>query len=274
MIADVLDDYAREHAPDTAAPDRIGYCIDALLSFWGDATLDSVRTETCKRYHRERGVADGTVRRELGVLRAATGHAVEAGRVTNPPKFWLPPAPPPRDRWLTRDEVAALLRAARTSDKARHHLPLFILIGLYTGARKEAILSLRWQQIDLVRGRINFNQAGRVQTEKRRPVIPIPRGLWWFLRKVHARAASPYVIHRNGERLADVKKSFKAACRRASIEDASPHTLRHTAGTWMAQRGVPLWQIAGWLGHSQQRTTDLYLHHHPEFLEDARAALD
>jgi integrase len=36
------------------------------------------------------------------------------------------------------------------------YLPLFIVIGLYTGARKEAILSLRWSQIDLETSRINF----------------------------------------------------------------------------------------------------------------------
>ena len=39
---------------------------------------------------------------------------------------------------------------------ARLHLPLFILIGLYTGARKEAILSLRWSQVDLTSNRIDF----------------------------------------------------------------------------------------------------------------------
>ena len=34
----------------------------------------------------------------------------------------------------------------------------------------------------------------------------------------------------------------------------------------MAQRGVPLREIAGYLGHSEQRTTELYAHHHPDFL--------
>ena len=105
-------------------------------------------------------------------------------------------------------------------------------------------------------------------------MIPIPRGLWWFLRKAHAGAASPFVIPRRGDRLANIKTSFNAACRRAGLADVTPHTLRHTAGTWMAQRGVDLWQIAGYLGQDQQRTTELYLHHHPEFLDDARAALD
>ena len=56
-------------------------------------------------------------------------------------------------------------------------MPLFILIGLYTGRRKEAILSLRWPQIDLVGGVIDFEIAGRARTKKRRGQIPIPARL-------------------------------------------------------------------------------------------------
>jgi integrase len=50
--------------------------------------------------------------------------------------------------------------------------------------------------------------------------------------------------------------------------------MRHTAGTWLAQAGVDLWTIAGWLGHSQQKTTELYAHHHPSFLAAARKVMD
>jgi integrase len=40
---------------------------------------------------------------------------------------------------------------ARREPKARLHLPLYILIALYTGARRGAVLGLRWSQIDLVK---------------------------------------------------------------------------------------------------------------------------
>ena len=89
--------------------------------------------------------------------------------------------PPPRVRWLTRSEAAALLRAANAEPKARFHLCLFILIGIYAGARRDAILGLCWTRnteggwVDLDLGRIDFNPVGRTQAKKRRPVIPIPR---------------------------------------------------------------------------------------------------
>ena len=66
-------------------------------------------------------------------------------------------------------------------------MPLFILLGLYTGRRKEAILSLRWPQVDLEAGRIDFEIAGRRRTNKKRGVVPIPSRLLPHLRRARKR---------------------------------------------------------------------------------------
>lgn len=296
LIADALADYAEERAPHLVRPAEIGYAIDQLLDYWGDLKVSAIRPQTCKRYARDRvakrvhaelqpdgktkrlvttysPASTSTSKRELAILRAAVNHAAKEGRLTTAPYVWTPPAAPGRDRWLTREEAAALLRASR-GERARLYLPLFILIGLYTGARKSAILGLKWSQVDLVNGRIDFNPRGRAQTSKRRPVIPIPPKLRVALRRAHARASCPYVVARDGKALRDIKKGFAAAADRAGLEGVSPHTLRHTAGTWMAQAGVDLYQIGGFLGHNQERTTELYAHHHPDFMRDAAQALN
>lgn len=282
LIADVLAAYARERGAETASPERIGFAIDRLLDYWGELRVDAITPETCKRYRRERqaardgraGAKDGTIRKELGVLRAAVNHDQKEGRLTRAPFVWLPSKPPARDRWLTRGEAARLLLQARKTHRSRLHLPLFILIALSTGARKGAILDLEWRQVDLVAGRIDFNPPGRERTSKGRPIIPIPRGLLWFLRAAHRRATTKSVLAYEGARIGDVKKGFAGAARKAKLAGVTPHTLRHTAGTWMAQRGVPLREIAGWLGHTDARTTELYAHHHPDHLTNARRALD
>jgi integrase len=72
----------------------------------------------------------------------------------------------------------------------------------------------------------------------------------------------------------DVKTGFNSAASRAGIPDCTSHTLRHTSATWMAQGGVPLHEIAGYLGHSYERTTTLYAHHHPDYLQAAKAAFE
>jgi integrase len=207
----------------------IGCAINVLAPFWQGRTVGEVTKQTCKFYGKERARAPNTVRRELSVLRAAINFAYEEGTITRPVHVELPEPPASRKRWLTRDEAARLVRASRTPS-ARLYLPLFILLGIYTGRRKEAILSLRWSQVDLAAGLIDFETPGRKQTSKRRGAVRLPPRLLPHLRRARLRGTEiGYVLHRNGQRILDVKKGFGAACERAGLERATPHTLRHTA---------------------------------------------
>ena len=74
-----------------------------------------------------------------------------------------------------------------------------------------------------------------------------------------------------------VKTGFRSAVRIAGLSTQSgkvtPHTLRHTAATWVMQRGADPWKAAGFLGMSVEVLLDTYGHHHPEFLRDAAAAI-
>jgi len=183
----------------------------------------------------------------------------------------LPDAPPPRDRWLTRDEVAGLLRASIRSP-ARLYLPLFILIALYTGRRKEAILSLRWSQVDLAHAWINFEYGRR--SNKRKGRIPIPPRLLPHLIRARQRGGElGYVVHHDGKRLGDVKKGFKAACKRSRLLNVTPHVLKHTAITWAMQNGIDPWQAAGFFATSLPTLMRVYGHHHPEYMREAAKAV-
>jgi integrase len=277
-IADILAAYAEKHGPEVRYPDRVANAIKRLLAWWKDRRVDSVRPVVCQAYRDARlkqGVKLATAGRELACLRAALKWAERNGYLVSAPYVKVPPRQPGKDRFLTRGEAARLLWAARQEPKSRLHLPLFILIALYTGARSEAILSLKWfPQVDLERGVIDYNVSGRTRTKKGRAIVPIPTQLRWFLEKARARATSPYVLNWHGVPLKRIKHSFKSACMRAGLDGVTPHTLRHTCGTWLAQQGIDLWQIAGWLGHSDMRTTELYAHHHPNYLVAAREALE
>lgn len=303
-IADVLALYAQEHAAGhTAAPERAGYAIKALLGFWGERTCDYIKPETCRAYVRYRSasnvpvvqgleraahnghvagsnpagntVSEATAARELTVLRAALGYAVKNGKLVDRPFVELPSRGPGRDRWLTRSEAARLLWESRRDPRSRDHLPLFIMLALRTGARPGALFELQWPQIDFTNNRIDFNPPGRKRTNKQRPIIAIPRRLRWFLLRAHARATSPYVLAYQGHRLTKLRHSFETARRRAGLgDDVLPYTMRHTCATWLMQDGVPVWEVAGWLGHSIEKTTELYGHHSPDHLVNARKVMD
>jgi integrase len=269
LVTDILNEYQRQRGPKLEAPARIAYAVLALTDFWEGNTVADVTPQTCERYAEKRGRSAGTVRRELGVLRAAIQYAYKNGRLTRPVAVELPERPEPRDRWLTRIEAARLICAARTP-QARLYMPLFILMGLYTGRRKQAILGLRWPQVDLTTQTINFEVGGRRRTNKKRGIIKIPPRLLPHLRRARKRGTDlGYVLHDHGERIGDIKKGFAAACERAGIEGASPHTLKHTAATWLMQAGTDPWQAAGFLSTSLETLLRVYGHHHPDYQQEA-----
>lgn len=278
LISDALDLYGLHHARTVSAPERIGYAIDALLGFWSGNTVSDIKGPTCRSYlnHRlQQGVKDTTVRRELGTLSAAINWSGTEGYLTDVPKVWKPAPGTPKDRWLTRDEAAALIRAARQSPKARKHLSLFILIGIYTCTRKAAILGLQrsanttggW--VDLDRRLIYRKSDSKTQTKKRQPPAPIPPRLRRFLN-----GGGRYLIEHNGKPLKDIKRAFATACREAGLEGVTPHTLRHTGITWIVQAGVPLWEVAGFAGCTVEEIERTYAHHAPDHLSRAVNALN
>jgi integrase len=225
-------------------------------------------------YINKRDRAPGTMRRQLGVLQAAINRAHKRGRLTRSVAIELPSVPPSKERWLTRDEAAALLRASRFDHKARLYMPLFILLGLYTGRRKEAILSLRWSQVDLKANRIDFELEGRSRTKKQRGKVPIPPALLPHLRRARRRGSDlGPVLHINGRPIANIKKGFAAACRRAGLEGVTPHTLKHTAATWLMQNGVSLTVASEYLATTEATLRRIYWHHHPDYMAEAAEAI-
>ena len=72
--------------------------------------LADVSTSTCKEYAKTRGNSGGA-RRDLEDLRATIGHHASENLHRAIVNVWIPPKGAPRDRWLTRSEVARLLWA-------------------------------------------------------------------------------------------------------------------------------------------------------------------
>lgn len=225
-------------------------------------------------------VRPGTLRRELSLLSSAIRRAFDDQMITRLVPVQLPSKPEGRIRFLTCDEAIALIRASRSFDaplengirteSKTEHLTLFLRIGLLTGQRKEAILSLKWEDIDFQSEVIYWNPVGRRRTRKERPTSRIPPRLIKYLKR--RRARFPYdinVITHRGKPVEDIKRSFASAVRTAQIDSEGdrkvvPHTLRHTCATWLMQKGAPKWDACGFLGMSMETLERNYGHHHPD----------
>jgi hypothetical protein len=71
-----------------------------------------------------------------------------------------------------------------------------------------------------------------------------------------------------------ISQKTKAAAKAAGLSGVTFHTLRHTAGSWMAQAGHSAVQIAKVLGHATTATTDRYMHLSPSHLRSAGNAVE
>lgn len=243
-----------------------------LKPFFAAMAYHQIDEDVCRAYTKRRaidGVSAGTVHIELGYLRAALNYAVTKRWITQAPHVTLPAKPPPRDHHLTRDEVKRLIDAC-----AWNHVKLFVILAVTTAARAGAILDLTWDRIDLERRKVMLHNPDRKATNKGRATVPMNATLYDALVEAKAGALSPYVIEWGGQKVVSVKKSVAAAARRAGVI-CSPHVLRHTAAVWMAEAGVPMEEIAQFLGHSNVDTTRrIYARFSPDYLRGAARALE
>ncbi|MEQ9617046.1 MAG: site-specific integrase [Phycisphaerales bacterium] len=237
------------------------------LVFVSDMTLDA--QDRFVEWRLNAGVSNGTILRELAVLRASLQRFVRRGILERAPYIRRVKPPPARNRFLSIDELERLYGACEEP-----HLLLFVRLAIQTLQRPCAIFDLRVEQVDFDAGRIDFLPEGLAQSNKRRPVVRIGNSLERTLRAAIEGSASGYLVEYRGRPVKCIRRSFRRACARAGLDGVIPYTLRHTGATLLAADGVPLWQIAGMLGHSQQRTTEIYAKHHPDYQEEVSSAID
>jgi integrase len=255
--------------------------IGRLADFYGDMLLTELKGQTHREYVEDRENSGGA-RRDLEVLRAAINYYHAENTLDMVPRVTLPEKGTPRQTWLTREDVAKLLRAARKGVRSQHIVRL-IMIGLYTGTRLSAVLNLQWMpntnggHIDLDRGVIYRRAEGeRVAHNKRRTPVKIPPRLLRFLRYWKAKDTAVdetgqpvtlrYAVHFGGQKIIKPHKAFRSVRAAAGFgEDVTPHVLRHTRATWMAQAGVDIEQAAASLGMTSEEFERTYSHASPDF---------
>lgn len=208
--------------------------------------------------------AEGTIRRELNVLRAAASHALKWRKITQGemPSIELPRDPRPDETlWLTKPEVDSIYALAEGPVKD------FIALAYFTASRRAAIETLRIEQVDLPRKRINLRAAGEAETKKRRPIVPIHPKIMPTVERLVAGARGGFLF---GPRV-DFYHPFKETCRQAGIDDARahPHVLRHSRATHLLMDGVSIFNVAKLLGDTIQTTGARYGHSCPDHLAAA-----
>lgn len=279
-----LDQYFSEHvAVKVVSRGRQEAAIRHLKAYFKGTPLSGVDVPACRGYAAARRAGaiggarkngktavgcDSTIRRELGVLKAAAYHAVLWKRLTTDkmPTFELPAETEQDDEamFLTKAEFLLALR------KAEGTLKTFIAIAYFTGSRRAAIETLTLAQIDMDRNRVNLSKPGEVKTKKRRPVVPIyPRAKPYFARQIaEAKAAGRDTLYSGG---IDFYAPFKGLCARLGFPGKGfPHILRHSRATHMLMEGESIYKVAKLLGDTMVTAEKKYGHASVEFLAETR----
>lgn len=243
-----------------------------VLPELGHLSATQITKQDCRAYIAKRhgaGRKGATIRTELSCLRTALKWAEKGRLIAIAPQIELPASSPPRDRYLTRDEVAALIGAA-----VDPHIRLAMLLMLTTAGRIGAILELTWSRVDLDRRVIKLATSD-IGPKKGRATVPINDSLMAALQTAKSAALSDYVVEWAGRKVGSIKTGFNAAVARAGIEHCTPHDLRRTAGRFMAEAGVPIDEIAQYLGHTNPHVTrSTYSQFSPQHLRKAAGSLE
>jgi integrase len=241
----------------------------------------------------ELGRSPRTANLTLTVLNAALKDAVKDGSIKSNPCANVKrtrEVKPELDVW-TAEELGTFLSAPSTvAHPWRIGLELAAL-----GLRRSEVVGLRWCDVDLdartisirtttvsVRGR---SVASTPKSSRSRRTLPLD-GVPAVVELLHtARLAAGLRVRRNTastvlvdelgepvrpERFCD---ELQRAMRDAGVEVIRPHDVRHTFATLALGAGIPVHEVAAWLGHDPAVCLRTYAHAIPSRLAGVGAAV-
>ena len=165
-----------------------------------------------------------------------------------------------RERYLSPDELARLGKALAEMEQEGLELPSVITavrLLIFTGCRREEILSLKWEHIDLERAclRLPDSKTGAKTVPLGPPALEVLAGSPRL-------EGNPYVCPglRPGGHLIGLPKAWGRIQKRAGLAGVRLHDLRHSFASVGAAAGLGLPIIGALLGHTQAATTQRYAH--------------
>jgi len=241
-----------------------------LVPYFGGYYLMQVEPKMIEDYKskRLRKVSPACLNRELSCCKNLFTKAIDWNyAVVNPVKqVKLLDEPPGRVRYLHRDEYLRLI-----AECPRPFIRAFTLVGCNSGMRKMPILSLKKECLDFDERQIFIKDS----KNKSARVIPMASVVFDALRELSIASTSDYLFpNGNGGHIRYIDNSFRAAVKRAGIEDFTPHDMRHHFASWLSMQGWNLRTIQELLGLKTLRMVQRYAHLSQAHLREAIKSVD
>lgn len=251
-----------------ASRDHASYASDRgrsahVLRHLGERDAMSLTRVDVEEYRRNRmeektrrGEApkNGTLNREVALLKRIFSYAVECERIPHSPIARVPMLVENnvRQRTVTEAEVAEIIAAAGP------HLGPMFLAYYDTGMRKAELRLLRWAALDLDRKAIRLRPED-TKTGRAR-VVPLTQRVVAAIRSLPTPLGGEYVFvnPETGEPWNDPYRLFKRVCRDLGIEGVWLHDMRRSFSTNARRRGSSESEVMKVTGHTTRSTFDRY----------------
>jgi len=268
LADDLLDDYRINHR--RSIKDVESRLKLHLTPYFGNFLAAAITTEKAKEYlllRQRQKAKDGTIQQELALLKRMFSLASRATlpKVPRAPWIQMPRASEPRKGFVEKEGYVRLLASLP------EYLRPFVTMAYSTGMRRGEIMSLRWENVDLLNRQVRLS-AGETKNGEGR-IIPLADELVEVLKtQLHFRNTQfpecPFVFFRTIRTKAkpvpswlpigDIRKAFEAACTAAGLTGTILHDLRRSAVRNMVRAGVQERVAMRISGHKTRSVFDRY----------------
>jgi len=265
-----------------------------LHSQYGDVSLSGISHSHVRTWLAglmEEGMIAKTVNRKVSTLKSFFKYALRQGEITQTPmtKVTAPKVGSRLPHFIEEKGMLAI-EDNRSMRKGREDKPIFaddlkgktaqviFEILYHTGIRRAELIGLKVAHVDL--GRLTIKVLGKGNKERIIPISPLLGALIAeyvdYKRKELAEFDMEVLLvnPESGRKLYpkyvyNVVRHYLSAHQITTINQKSPHTLRHTFATHLMNNGADLNAVKELLGHSSLASTQVYTHNTIEKLKEA-----
>lgn len=245
---------------------------ERLMDITGDMPISKIDEDVIKRLISKlegSGIKGATVNRYLATIKTLLRHHRQPWE-----HIKLKKENKGRIRVITREEEATVVNMLRNTEhnSRRHYFPEvadLVEVLVDTGCRLSEVLDLRYDDINFETNLISIwiNKGDRPRS------IPMTERVGAIMqRRKDNGAIKPFTIdkHKAGTAWDWTRKEM------GFMDDSEfvLHALRHTTATRLIDKGIDLYTVKEWLGHSTIQVTERYAHLNPEKLVTAMGVLD
>jgi integrase len=219
-----------------------GLPLDQITRAKLKAIWDEVKLGRRVGRYKQRAISDSTANAYVAQVICVLRYAVEREWLGHAPQWRFVKRPALTPRWITEEQAERLVAALPA------HVAWMVYFSLATGLRRNNVLRLRWDHIDLTRRLLWVDGE---HTKNGKPLnVPLSDAAIEAIRSQLGKHTE-YVFTYNGRPIAFRVGDgvWTRACKVAGLKNFRWHDLRHTWASWHVQRGTPLavlQELGGW----------------------------